>query len=256
MAPPLEALAARLDDAARTATATPQLSLEHDLSEDDAYAIQSLSIGRRLERGETRVGIKMGLTSRAKMRQVGVHEVIWGQLTDAMRIEDGGTLAFERYVHPRVEPEVAFVLKSRIERPLSPAEVWRHVDAVAPALEVIDSRYENFKFALPDVIADNSSSSSFVLGPWSSVRSDVDNLGLVLSFDGRELQFGSTSAILGHPARSLAAASRLVTERGIALEPGWIVLAGGATAAEPLRPGVAVQLEMQALGRVGFRVEG
>ena len=250
------ALAERLDTAAQAGKATPQISLEHDLSEEDAYAIQALSIARRLERGEQRVGIKMGLTSRAKMRQVGVHEVIWGQLTDAMRIEDGGSLDFGRYVHPRVEPEVAFVLKSRIDRPLSPAEVWAHVGGVAPALEVIDSRYENFKFALPDVIADNSSSSSFVVGPWSAPTEDVDNLGLVLTFDGAERQFGSTSAILGHPARSLAAASRLVTQRGLALEPGWIVLAGGATAAEHLRPGVSVGLEMQRLGRAGFRVEG
>lgn len=252
----LDALAERLDEAARTGRATPQLSLDHDLSEDDAYAIQLRSIERRLARGESRVGIKMGLTSRAKMRQVGVHEVIWGQLTDAMRVEDGGSTPIGRYVHPRVEPEVAFILGSRIDRPMSAAEAWRHVDAVAPALEIIDSRYENFEFALPDVIADNSSSSGFVVGPHGSPSIDVDGLGLVLSLDGREVQFGSTSAILGHPARSLAAATRLVTQRGLSLEPGWIVLAGGATAAEPLRPGVSVQLEMQALGRAGFRVDG
>jgi 2-oxo-3-hexenedioate decarboxylase len=128
------------------------------------------------------------------------------------------------------------------------------VGAVAPALEIIDSRYKDFKFSLTDVVADNSSSSGFVVGPWSRPDQELANLGMVLSFDGRPVQIGSTAAILGHPARSLAAAARMAGSAGERLEAGWIVMAGGATAAEALRPGVYVQLEVQSLGTVSFSV--
>ncbi len=250
----LSNLATTVDDAARTANAIPQLSLANDLTVDQAYEVQRLSIQRRLERGEKLVGIKMGLTSRAKMRQVGVHEVIWGHLTNAMRIEDGGRLDMSRYVHPRAEPEIAFLLKAPIDGPLSAAEAMTKVEAVAPAIEVIDSRYENFKFALPDVIADNSSSSGFVIGPWAAPTADIANLGIVLEQNGRPVQYGSTAAILGHPERSLAAATTLASRYGLRLEAGWVILAGGATAAVHLSSGDTIRSVVEGIGRVGFSV--
>jgi len=107
----LSVLAATLDEAARTATEATQLIETHpDLTIEDAYAIQLLNVQRRWARGEKRVGYKMGLTSRAKMQQVGVSEVIWGRLTDAMRLEEGGVLSLSRYVHARVEPEIAYII--------------------------------------------------------------------------------------------------------------------------------------------------
>jgi 2-oxo-3-hexenedioate decarboxylase len=128
------------------------------------------------------------------------------------------------------------------------------VEAVAPALEIIDSRYEDFKFALGDVVADNSSSSGFVVGQWHAPTTDVSNLGILLKFDGRPVQIGSTAAILGNPIRSLVAAARMVARWGEKLEPGMIVLAGGATAAAHLAPGVHVCGEYQNIGNVEFRV--
>ena len=111
----LHELALRVDEAARTATAIPQLTNDlPDLGIDDAYAVQALSVRRRLERGERRIGVKMGLTSRAKMIQVGVDEVIWGRLTDAMLLEEGASLSRKRYVHPRAEPEVVFRMGRRL----------------------------------------------------------------------------------------------------------------------------------------------
>ncbi len=248
-------LARTVDEAARTATEIPQLADTHDLGLEEAYAIQALSIRRRQERGERIIGMKMGLTSRAKMNQMGVHDVIWGQLTDAMRVEDGEAIRFDRYVHPRVEPEIAFLLKRPLEGLVTLAEALNAVEAVAPALEIIDSRYRNFKFSLPDVIADNSSSSSFVLGAWNRPDIDLSNLGMVMRFNGRPVQVGSSAAILGHPGRSLAAASRLVAASGLRLEAGWIVLAGGATAADALSPGLSVSLDVQHLGSTGFAVK-
>ena len=100
-----------VDEAARTAAATPQSTESAPLGVEEAYAVQALSIERRFARGERLIGVKMGLTSRAKMIQIGVDEVIWGRLTDAMRLEEGGSLSKKNYVHPRIEPEVAFLLK-------------------------------------------------------------------------------------------------------------------------------------------------
>ncbi len=105
----LERYAEILDSAALHARATPQLThTDPDLSVADAYLVQKLSVDRRLSRGERRIGVKMGLTSRAKMLQVGVDEVAWGRLTDAMLIEEGAAMSYARFVHPRVEPEIAF----------------------------------------------------------------------------------------------------------------------------------------------------
>jgi 2-oxo-3-hexenedioate decarboxylase len=249
----IEALAERLDTAAFRATATPQL--EEEITLQEAYAIQRMSIGRRLARGERLIGIKMGFTSRAKMIQMGVSDLIWGRLTDGMLIEDGGSISLRNYVHPRVEPEVAFLIKSPLSGKVSLPQALAAVEAVAPALEIIDSRYENFKFSLTDVVADNSSSSSLVVGPWCSPQTELDNLGLVVSFNGRPEMFGSTSAILAHPLRSLVAAARVVAEANECLKPGDIVLAGGATAASALRAGVHVSLEIESLGRCGLTVE-
>jgi len=251
----LAELARVVDEAARTASPIPQLTdTLPDLTVADAYAVQALSIARRRARGERRAGYKMGLTSRAKMLQVGVSEVVWGRLTDAMRLEEGGDLVRSRYVHPRVEPEIAYILKKPLAGVVSAAEALAAVEAVAPALEIIDSRYRDFKFRLADVIADNSSSSGFYLGSWASPATDVSNLGMVMEVGGRPVQIGSSAAILGNPIRSLVAAARLVAEAGERLEPGDIVMAGGATAAHPLTPGEHVRTSFQGLGTVAFHV--
>jgi 2-oxo-3-hexenedioate decarboxylase len=246
------AIAERLDNAVVTATATPQL--EQPLTVDQAYQVQAASLQRRYDRGERRVGLKMGFTSRAKMAQMGVDEMIWGRLTDAMLIEDGSAIDFAKYVHPRVEPEIAFILKDALVGRVTPAAALAAVGAVAPALEIIDSRYKDFKFSWTDVVADNSSSSSFVVGAWSDPATDISNLGMIMEIDGMERQIGSSAAILGHPLRSLVAAARLADAAGEPLQAGSIILAGGATAAEPLAPGQHVRLTVQNLGRVDFRV--
>ena len=243
-----------VDEAARTASAIPQFTESGPFSVADAYAVQAASIGRRLARGEKLVGVKMGLTSRAKMRQVNVDEVVWGRLTDAMRLEEGAALSKGRYVHPRIEPELAFLLKSPLTGEVTAAEAMEAVAGIAPAMEIIDSRYENFKFALADVIADNSSSSGFVVGDWSRPDQDFSNLGLVMEVNGRPVEIGSTAAILGNPSRSLVAAARIAGAALGRLEAGWIVLAGGATAAHSLKVGERVRLVMQNLGSVSIRV--
>src|ERR1700740_1681697 len=144
-----QALANYLDDAARNATEVPQLADPISLAE--AYEIQKKSVARRLSRGEKQVGIKMGFTSRDKIIQMGVHDMTGGPLTDGMIVEDGGSTSLRRYVHPRVEPEVAFLLKRDLVGTVTPLQALSAVDAIAPAMEIIDSRYKAFKFSLTDV---------------------------------------------------------------------------------------------------------
>ena len=243
-----------LDEAARSATEIDQIDPNGKLSLDDAYAIQSASIQRRVARGERRVGVKMGFTARSKMIQMGIDDVIWGRLSSAMQIEEGTPVKFSRFVHPRVEPELAFVLRKPLGGDVTAVEALAAVEAIAPALEIIDSRYKNFKFSLPDVIADNASSSGFVIGAWSDPHQGFGNLGLTLNIDGQTKQVGSTAAILGHPLRLLVAAARLSAAAGEPLQAGWIVMAGGATSAEWIQPGQYVSVEMERLGVAGFHV--
>ena len=251
--PDLDALAERLAAAADRAQPTAQLSDAVALTLPDAYAVQRRVVDRR---AGARVGLKMGFTSRAKMAQMGVSDLICGELTDDMRIMDGGSVPIARFIHPRVEPEIAFVLKAPLGGRLSPAEALLRVEAVAVAVEVIDSRYQNFRFDLTDVVADNSSSAGFALGPLRPPSTLVDNLGMVLRLNGRAVQAGSSAAILGDPARALAEAAHFSADLGIRLDAGSIVLAGAATAAEALAPGMHVCVDAGPLGRVSFEVGG
>ena len=244
-----------LDDAAINARSVQQIDPRGKLALAHAYAIQAASIQRRVNRGERRVGVKMGFTSRAKMIQMGIDDVIWGRLSSDMQVEEGTAVKYSGFVHPRVEPELAFVLKKPLGRNVNAVEALAAVEAVAPALEIIDSRYENFKFSLPDVIADNASSSGFVIGAWSDPHQDFSNLGLTMSIDGNVVHVGSTAAILGHPLRSLVAAARLSAAAGEPLQAGWVVMAGGATPAEWIKPGQYVSIEMERLGIAGFHVQ-
>ena len=221
----------------------------------DAYAIQKESVGRRYARGERQVGIKMGFTSREKMVQMGVHDMIWGRLTDRMIVEDGGTTSFKTYVHPRIEPEIAFLLKRELVGTITPLQALSAVEAVAPAVELIDSRYQAFKFSLTDVVADNSSSSGFVVGPWHAPDVDFSNLGIVVSFNGIA---GARGIDGGHSRTSVAFAGRGRTVcrrsgRAAASRAGSSWRAGRATP-KRLKPGLYVECEVQNLGRCSFTV--
>ncbi|MFC6883144.1 MULTISPECIES: 2-keto-4-pentenoate hydratase [Actinomadura] len=237
-------LADALDAAVRDARAIPKLTERDPFDVATAYLVQREVIDRRKARGERLAGVKMGFTSRAKMVQMGVDDVIWGLLTDAMVVES--TVDASALIHPRIEPEIAFLIGREVR---SPADAGAAVAGVAVGFEVLDSRYEDFKFTLPDVIADNASAAGFGFGSWHPPR-DLANVGLIMEIDGRVAQTGSSAAILGDPWRSLRAAARLAQEAGIALEPGHVVLAGAATAAVPLPAGAHVRVTGAGLGSV------
>ena len=257
-APVLPAEAGALARALHEARCSARAMAQPDASWLDvaaAYAVQHAGLALREAAGERRCGAKMGFTSRAKMAQMGVHEMIIGQLTEAMQVDDGGSFDRSRAIHPRVEPELAMLIGRELHLVEQPAQLAAAVVAVAPAMEIIDSRYADFRFSLPAVVADNTSGCGFVVGPWQRVPASLDNLGIVMRMDGRVRQAGSSAAILGDPWRALHAAWVLARRHGLQVGAGSVLLAGAATAAEPLQAGVSVMAEVAGLGRVGFRVE-
>ena len=248
----LQALAATLDNAAKDRIEIDPLTPQHAFNLDQAYQIQRASIAQRHRRGEQPIGIKLGFTSRAKMVQMGVDSLIWGLLTDAMLRDDGGTVDLADFIHPRVEPEVCFLTSRVIDRPLTMLEAVGYLAAAAPAMEIIDSRYRIFKFTLEDVVADNCSSAALVVGAFSDNLRELVNCGVAMRFNGHAVQLGSTGAILGNPLRSVVQASQLLSKAEMSLPAGSLIMAGAATAAEALTPGLHVATEIGGLGRVEF----
>jgi len=247
-------LAQYLDDAATNATAVPQISNFVPISLADAYEVQRLSIKARTDRGERLIGVKMGFTSEAKMQQMGVHDMIWGRLTNTMLVTQGGNIEFSKYIHPRAEPEICFRIAKDITRELSIDEVRDYVLGVCAAIEIIDSRYENFKFSLEDVVADNCSSAAFVLGSWHRPQVEINNLPISLKINGENAETGNSADILGDPWKALCAASRLAAQYNEPILGGMYVMAGAASAAAFIHAGDKVTAFVEGLGNVEFNV--
>ena len=244
----LNEIAKTLDQAAANAKATTQISNTNKLSEDQAYEIQRLSLEERYSRGEKFVGLKLGFTSFAKMEQMGVHDMIWGRLTDAMWHKSNDVLDLSKYIHPRAEPEIAFLLKKDLDREISVEEIPEYIQACAPAIEIIDSRYENFKFSLEDVIADNCSSAAFVLGAWQPLPKSLNDLKISLLFDKELKQSDSSNAILDNPYLSICNASRLAAKYNQPFRAGKILLAGAATPAVFIEKDKKISAKVSSLG--------
>jgi 2-oxo-3-hexenedioate decarboxylase len=241
-------IAKSLDDAAFRAEPIAQISNQIDFTEEDAYKIQKLSMEERYARGEKFVGLKLGFTSYAKMEQMGVHDMIWGRLTDSMWLKNGETLSMNQFIHPRAEPEIAFLLKKDLNREISLEEIPEYISACAPAIEIIDSRFANFKFSLEDVIADNCSSSGFVIGAWQPLPESLTNRSMSLLFDKEIREEDTSNAILDNPLRSICNASRLAAKYNQPFSAGNILLAGAATPAVFVESGKKITAKVEGIG--------
>jgi 2-oxo-3-hexenedioate decarboxylase len=250
----IKKLANILDEAAFTAEAIDQLSINNQIDLSDAYEIQSLSIENRYKRGEELAGLKMGFTSLAKMEQMGVHDMIWGRLTDQMAIPNEGKMDRSKFIHPRAEPEICFRVCKEITKELRQEDIANYIDGVSAAIEIIDSRYKNFKFSLEDVIADNCSSSGFIIGSWFDINTPINNLEIALLINGKIVQSGNSNAILGDPWKSVLAASRLAMQYKQVIPKGSIILAGAATAAAYVEKGQTISARVENLGTLSFHV--
>lgn len=250
----IETLAKEIHEAAANAYEVDQISLSQTISLSEAYKIQELSIAHRIQEGETLIGLKMGFTSEAKMKQMGVNDMIWGRLTSSMLILNHGKTHFAKYIHPRVEPEICFMISRDIDGVLDENEVKDYVSGVAGAIEIIDSRYKNFKFSLEDVIADNCSSIGFVVGEWHPVNTPIGNLKIDLLIDGEIVETGNSNDILGDPWKSLAAATRLAHQYNQPIKAGMYIMAGAATSAAFIQPNQVVSTNIETLGAITFEV--
>ncbi|VVJ22542.1 4-oxalocrotonate decarboxylase (EC [Amycolatopsis camponoti] len=218
---------------------------------DTAYAIQDEALRLRRARGETLVGLKLGLTSRAKQQRMGIDSPLLAWLTDAMVLPAG--VPVPSLIHPRAEPELVFVLGRRLAGPgVTAATALAAVDRVYGGIEIIDSRYTDYRFTLPDAVADNGSSAYFSVGPVGLPPASLD-LSLeatLLEVDGQIVDTATGAAVQGHPAEALALAANALGARGLALEPGWLVLTGGMTDAVPVRPGSRIAAHFSHLGSI------
>jgi 2-oxo-3-hexenedioate decarboxylase len=217
-----------------------------------AYEIQRLGHERRVAGGAQPIGYKLGLTSRAKQLAMGVAEPLWGLLTSELLLAEGEPLDLGRLIHPRVEPELAFLLGEDISGPTATVgSVLAATRGVMPALEVLDSRYEGFEFTLPDVVADNASAAGVVFGGRMLAPDAFDPQleGMVLRRDGEVVDTAAGAAVSGHPAAAVAWLARAAGS----LAAGSIVLTGGLTAPVALSPGGVVSAEYTHLGSVRLR---
>ena len=250
----LKNIALTLDKAAFQAKATAQISEANSINLTQAYQIQAASLEQRHERGEQLTGFKLGFTSKAKMEQMGVHEIIWGRLTDKMEVKSGADLEKTKFIHPRVEPEIAFLIGQRIDAAITLETATNYLAGVAGALEIIDSRYENFKFSLEDVVADNCSSAAYVIGEWKTPNTPIQDVAITLEINNKSVQQGNSNAILGNPMESLVEIARILTAQGIAMEEGMIILAGAATSAVYVQPKDKIVGRFASLGTVQLNV--
>ncbi len=250
-------LAEHLESCQLQARDTTKITDEHPgMDWDDAYAVQDEILRRKLARGARVVGYKAGLTSHAKMKQMGVDTPVFGFLVDEFVVAEGAEVKTSELIHPKVEPEVCFVTRTELRGPgCHIGAVLAACDFVLPGIEVIDSRYRDFKFDLKSVVADNTSASRFVVGGRIASARDVDlrTLGIVLEKNGVPVAFGAGAAVLGHPAAAVAMLVNHLGRRGQVLPPGSLVLSGGITEAVAVQAGDHVTLRMQHLGSVSLR---
>jgi 2-oxo-3-hexenedioate decarboxylase len=227
-----------------------------DLDVETGYRIQDETLRRRLARGETLVGVKLGLTSKAKQERMGVDTPFVAWLTDAMVLQPGEPVPQSALIHPRIEPEIVFVMRERLMGPgVTAAQALAAVDQVYAGAEVIDSRYRDFKFAAGDVVADNASSGAYVVAPGGVAPGSLDLVAeeVLLEVDGEVVDRATGAAVLGHPAEALALAVNDLSKRGLAVEAGWTVLTGGMTDAVFATPGSTVVCRFATLGSVELR---
>lgn len=247
----LNDLATTLNKARENAAPIAQISLEiKDFSRSDAYRIQELQFQMREAKGEMQVGWKMGLTSEAKRKQMNLDSPLYGFLTQKMQINNSTEFDMSHSIHPKIEPEVAFLIEKDLAGKVSREDVLNSCGGVCTALEILDSRYKQFKyFSMEDVISDNSSSSHFVLGAWRKNFRELDlaNLKMQMYANNEVVESGNSKDISGDPVLSVIQLCELLAERGQKLKAGSIVLAGAATAAIPLSAGLKVKLQVEGL---------
>ena len=251
------ALADRVEAAQRDATELTKLTDDHPgMSVDDGYRVLAELERRWAVAGRRLAGFKAGLTSKAKMVQMGVDRPGFGLLYADTAVAANSSIDVSTLIHPKVEPEIAVVTSSELTGSVTVAEVLAAVDFVVPAIEVLDSRYKDFRFDLPSVIADNSSSARYATGNQGrrTRGADIDlaHLGVVLEINGKPVATAAGAAVLGDPLLAVVEVVAWLGRQGRSLPAGSLVLTGGATEAFAVVAGDVVTARVQHLGSVSI----
>jgi 2-keto-4-pentenoate hydratase len=231
----------------------PPTATHPDLAPADAYEIQLINIRQRLADGARIVGHKVGLTSWAMQRMMGVSEPDYGHLLDDMMRASGDSIVTAELCQPRVEVEIAFVLRDTLTGPdCTEEDVIRATDHVVGAIEIIASRIQDWKLSLPDTIADNASSALVVLGNRPVALGDIDIRlnGVLLKKNGQIVETGAAGAVLGNPVTAVAWLANTLHRFGTVLEPGHVIMPGSCTAAVAVEAGDVIEAEFDRLGTV------
>lgn len=252
-------LAADLAQAERSGEPIAPLTAAYpDIDVVDAYEIQLINIRQRVAEGARVLGHKVGLSSLAIQQMMGVDEPDYGHLLDEMQLFEDTPVKANRYLYPRVEVEVGFVLNADLPGAgCTEDDVLAATEALVPSIELIDTRITDWKIELCDTIADNASSAGFVLGEARVSPRDIDVKGIdaVLRCNGEVVAEGRTDAVLGNPVTAVAWLARKVDGFGVRLRKGDVVLPGSCTKAVDAHPGDNFVADFAGLGSVRLSFE-
>ena len=253
----IEALGDSLYDALVARTPIAPLSAAHpDMTIEDAYHVQQRMIARRLEKGDRVIGKKIGVTSKAVMNMLGVHQPDFGYLLDSMVFNEGESVDMDTLIQPKAEGEIAFLLKKDLQGPgVTAADVLAATEGVMACFEIVDSRIQDWKIKIQDTVADNASCGVFVLGDRLVDVRDVDltTCGMVLEKNGEIVATGAGAAAMGHPANAVAWLANTLGAHGIALEAGEVVLSGSLGIMVPVKAGDNLRVTIGGIGGCGVR---
>ncbi len=231
----------------------PLTSTKTDLSLEEAYQIQNFNAQRAMKQGRKLIGYKVGLTSKVVQQKFGVDEPDFGHLFHDMLLLNDTEVDLSQLIQPKIEGEVAFVMgKDLSTSGVTPTEVIRAVDYVTCSFEIVDSRIENWKIKGADTIADNGSSSRFVLSPKKTLLSDLDfsHVGMALSKNGVVEVTGSASAVMGNPIHAVAFVANELGRFGKTIHAGDVILSGSLSGMLEMKDSDFFSCEMWRLGTV------
>lgn len=250
-----EIAAERLRNAYKDGVIAPLRDLIAPDDGEGAYAIQAINTRYWQGQGRRIVGRKVGLTARAVQAQLGVSQPDFGVLFDDMQVPDGGVLKPGALLQPKAEAEVAMILGTDLPvRAVTEDEVAAAVAEVTAAIEIVDSRIADWKISFADTVADNGSSSMFVLGKTRKPLAGLDlwTCGMVLEQNGEITSLGTGAACLGHPLRAATWLANTLAAQGEPLGKGDIILTGALGPMVPLRPGDDIKVSIAGLDSVSF----
>jgi 2-oxopent-4-enoate/cis-2-oxohex-4-enoate hydratase len=246
-----------LFDALKACRVVEPLTARHpEMTIEDAYRVQERLNARRLQAGETVVGHKIGVTSKAVMSMLGVYQPDFGVLLDGMIYNEGHAIRADSLIQPKAEGEIAFLLKRDLQGPgIGAADVLAATEGVMACFEIVDSRIRDWKIRIQDTVADNASCGVFVLGDRVvDVRDlDLDTCGMVLELNGEVVATGAGAAALGAPANAVAWLANTLGRLGIALKAGEVILSGSLAAMVPVKAGDSLRVSIGGIGGCSVR---